>query len=575
MYHMRLRITSLNRAEHGLYLGILNGFTSLLASYKGFSGVATLPKMATAVTPTRTTCSPATILSSTPLMRMSDSLSTSPVLEASVVEVDNSREDLAEIDTVEEFMSSTCGCKIGPKSTPCCTFLTRDTIEKYRSDNLDLTRDELDLVILGQIRACCSVPYQPSLRSMHHEKKSSRSVTQYYACGIQVCRQTFMFLHCVSHKILENLIKHYDKAGLCTRTHGNTKRLPKNTISLEDTTRIITFISNYARAHAMPVPGRLPNHKDKVMILPSDVTKFYVYPKYKDACTTNNWTPVGRSKFYDIWQHQLPHISISTPSTDLCFTCHQNSLSLQKSGYLSEEEKARLLASAQEHISRAKVERVYYNSQVEAVQKAWNTAQSNGVFPRIAHYSYDFAQQIHFPYETARKCGLFGVCNDGNNKHVLYLIDEAENPGKGADCVISLVHHYIESYGHGEKCLYLHADNCVGQNKNNATIQYLLWRVMTGKQDSIELSFMLVGHTKFSPDRHFGTFKKAFRVSPLSTLAEISAVVDKTSTNIPQLIRNVSGTVLVPFYQWTAYLGQFFRTIPNITSYHRFRVSSD
>ena len=75
-----------------------------------------------------------------------------------------------------------------------------------------------------------------------------------------------------------------------------------------------------------------------------------------------------------------------------------------------------------------------------------------------------------------------------------------------------------------------------GQNKNNATIQYLLWRVLTGKQESIELSFMLVGHTKFSPDRHFGTFKKAFRVSSVSTLAEIATVVERTSTNTPQLI---------------------------------------
>ena len=40
----------------------------------------------------------------------------------------------------------------------------------------------------------------------------------------------------------------------------------------------------------------------------------------------------------------------------------------------------------------------------------------------------------------ARKCGLFGVCNGGNNRQVLYLIDEAEYPGKGADCVISSVH---------------------------------------------------------------------------------------------------------------------------------------
>lgn len=93
---------------------------------------------------------------------------------------------------------------------------------------------------------------------------------------------------------------------------------------------------------------------------------------------------------------------------------------------------------------------------------------------------YDFAQHIHYPYDsqqtgpeyfkTAIKCGLFGVCNDGNNKQVLYLIDEGENPGKGADFVISLVHHYIVNYGNGKKRVYLHADNCVRQNKNNATI---------------------------------------------------------------------------------------------------------
>ena len=64
-----------------------------------------------------------------------------------------------------------------------------------------------------------------------------------------------------------------------------------------------------------------------------------------------------------------------------------------------------------------------------------------------------------------------------------------------------------------KKCLYLHADNCVGQNKNNAMIQYLPWRVIKRQEESIELSFMLVGHTIFSPDCHFGTFKKAFHVS--------------------------------------------------------------
>ena len=193
---------------------------------------------------------------------------------------------------------------------------------------------------------------------------------------------------------------------------------------------------------------------------------------------------------------------------------------------LSEEEKVRRLESAQQHLSWTKTEREYYNHQVDAAQAAWKSSNSN---PRIAYCSYDFAQQIHYPYDaqqtgpmyfkTARKCGLFGVSNDGKKQQVLYLIDEAENPGKGADCVISLLHHYLGQYSHGEKCVYLHADNCVGQNKNNASMQYHMWRVLTGCEESIELSFMLVGHTKFSPDRYFGFLKAAFRCSSVSSVS--------------------------------------------------------
>ena len=41
-------------------------------------------------------------------------------------------------------------------------------------------------------------------------------------------------------------------------------------------------------------------------------------------------------------------------------------------------------------------------------------------------------------FKTARKCGLFGVCNDGKGQQVNYLIDKAQNSGKGADCVITV-----------------------------------------------------------------------------------------------------------------------------------------
>ena len=105
------------------------------------------------------------------------------------------------------------------------------------------------------------------------------------------------------------------------------------------------------------------------------------------------------------------------------------------------------------------------------------------------HYSFNFAQQLQYPFNSQQpgeiyflapcKCGLFGVCCEARAYQVNYLIDEGDDVGKGANSVISLVHHFLENHGLGEKELGLNADNCIGQNKNNAMIQYLMWHVLT------------------------------------------------------------------------------------------------
>ena len=46
---------------------------------------------------------------------------------------------------------------------------------------------------------------------------------------------------------------------------------------------------------------------------------------------------------------------------------------------------------------------------------------------------------------------------------VNYLIDEGMNIGKGGNCVISLLHHFLEEHNFKEVHLRLHADNCCGQ----------------------------------------------------------------------------------------------------------------
>ena len=121
-----------------------------------------------------------------------------------------------------------------------------------------------------------------------------------------------------------------------------------------------------------------------------------------------------------------------------------------------ESERAEFYRSATDHLEHAHVERENYRQQCEEASKQWKDHCENHSelpYSGFMHYSFDYAQQIHYPFNdqqpgpayflTARKCGLFGVCNEAQSKQVNYLIDEADTTGKGANLTISYVHHYL------------------------------------------------------------------------------------------------------------------------------------
>ena len=145
-----------------------------------------------------------------------------------------------------------------------------------------------------------------------------------------------------------------------------------------------------------------------------------------------------------------------------------------------------------QHLDEAKTSREHYNKQVKTAKNNFSHAREFSPFipsqpcsfPGIAHYSWDYAQQLHYPtnpqqpgpiyFKTARKCGIFGIVNDGNSLQHNYLIDEAVALGKGANSTISYVHHYLREHGMGETDALLHADNCSGES----SIYYLNFGIM-------------------------------------------------------------------------------------------------
>ena len=95
---------------------------------------------------------------------------------------------------------------------------------------------------------------------------------------------------------------------------------------------------------------------------------------------------------------------------------------------------------------------------------------------------------------------------------------------------------------------------------------------MTRLNDAIFLSFLPVGHTKFSPDWCFGLLKQQFRQCDVNCLDDLVAVVNTSATcNTAQLVGTQSGDVIVPTYNWSSHFSTRLKKIPNITSYHHFK----
>lgn len=405
-------------------------------------------------------------------------------------------------------------------------------------------------------------------------------------------------LHGVGKRRYDNLKAHFHANGLSPRTHGNKRRLPSNTFSPDTVNGVIRFINNFAREHAITLPGRIPGFKrTDIKILPSSETKTSVFRLYEQSAKIAGSQAVGHSKFLQLWNDLVPRVVISKPMTDLCHTCQKNNAKIYRAVNIPDSEKSKLLKEMETHLLNAERERSLYKDACESAKKCFNSNLENFDFTQVrapcslngvSHYSFDYAQQVHFPsnplqpgpiyFKTPRKCAIFGVCCEGIPRQVNYLIDESVFAGKGANAVISYLHHFFSNHGLGETDVHLHADNCSGQNKNKYLLWYWAWRTITGLHNSCTYSFLLVGHTKFACDWCFGLLKQKVRKTFISSLFDLANAVEESTVsgvNVSQLCGLHDGTVLVPVYDWATFLTRYFKKFPNIKQFHHFRFQKD
>ena len=99
---------------------------------------------------------------------------------------------------------------------------------------------------------------------------------------------------------------------------------------------------------------------------------------------------------------------------------------------------------------------------------------------------------------------------------------------------------------------------------------------MTGLHKEITLSFIVPGHTKFSPDWCFGLLKKRYRRTKVSGLTDLVTVVNESAAvNAAKPPREGGGdrSPIVVTYNWQDYF-TFFTKLKGIKKLHHLRFSS-
>ena len=125
-----------------------------------------------------------------------------------VVEYDDSYD--GEERGIARFLSGGCTCKLHGgrlRHTP----FSASQLRAMRDECRQLTRDELDMVVMGQLRALCqSDPTTQKTKAKNTERRCTMMLCRFG--GHCICLET---LHMMSHKRFESLKAWWLENGLC------------------------------------------------------------------------------------------------------------------------------------------------------------------------------------------------------------------------------------------------------------------------------------------------------------------------------------------------------------------------
>ncbi|RUS68705.1 hypothetical protein EGW08_023532 [Elysia chlorotica] len=304
-----------------------------------------------------------------------------------------------------------CKCKLND-GEPCHTRYSREDIEFYRLQAIEMSREELDICILSKLWCTTTLTPHTKRSKQKHQTERKSQKTDYMLFNSRICRDLFKYIHAISQDKLNNLMKQFKSKGIEVRVHKSKRKMPKHALLFSERQNIVRFIVNYAEIHAITLPGRTPHHwRADVRLLPTNCTKKTVYDTYVTSCAASGVRVVAYRTFTRLWQELLPFITTMRPATDLCWTCQKTATLVARSKGM-ETLRSKAYAEMGKHLETVTKERSVYTTVCQEAKRSLPFGSQLGPHPVCewdgsTHYSFDFAQQVHYPSNPLQPGPIF------------------------------------------------------------------------------------------------------------------------------------------------------------------------
>ena len=155
---------------------------------------------------------------------------------------------------------------------------------------------------------------------------------------------------------------------------------------------------------------------------------------------------------------------------------------------------------------------------------------------------------------------LFGVVNHGDGSSSVYLFDETIGP-KNTDHTLSFLTHYIRALPSWIKRIHIFLDNTSSTNKNFYSMAWAMELIQQYEIEFLRMSFLIAGHTKFSPDLLFSKIAQTYNRSDVFNTEELGDIVSRYAK-----VTIADGTMV---YDWRSVLSKYSK-LPGIRSLRDF-----